>query len=74
MKQITLKEHFYKNIHNNSELIGLKVSTIDGDEYYINDFDQMVDSASLPRWVFISEKQGSNFGNTKETSELYVNK
>jgi hypothetical protein len=34
----------------------------------------MVDSASLPRWVFISEKQGSNFGNTKETSELYVNK
>ncbi len=68
-----LSTYFKRNYGvENSTLMGLRVQTKDGEQFYITDFDQMCDSKSLPRTLFISKTLGSNFGNTISSDELFV--
>lgn len=67
-----LKKHFYDNMCNNQQLIGMAVIMSDGTELFINDFDQMCSTDKLPRTLFASNKLGSNFGHTIDSDELFV--
>ncbi|MFA5722678.1 MAG: hypothetical protein WC979_00235 [Candidatus Pacearchaeota archaeon] len=67
-----LKTYFYGTLVKNTELLGLQVSTAEGEDVYINDFDQMCSTDTLPRTVLIGKKQGSNYGRLIETNELYI--
>jgi len=70
--KLKLKKHFERNCNSNEELIGLKVVTLDGDVYYINDFDRFTNSDELPRSVWIAKKPDTLYGWSKDSDELYV--
>lgn len=70
--KLRLKNYFEKHCVKNSELMGLKVVTLDGSVYYINDFDQMVNEDEMPKEFFVSKKLGSNYGKDMSHDVLYV--
>ena len=70
--KVTLKKYFSEKHEKNIELIGLKVVTLENEEFYIEDFDQTTSEKSLPLSIFLSKKPGSNYGTYKESSSLYV--
>lgn len=70
---IKLKKYFFNKYPMKlDELIGLKVKTIEGDEYFITDIDQFGGDDKLPNSVWISREKGSDFGHSIDTDELYV--
>ena len=67
-----IRRYFLKNSLTHENIIGKRVTTLDGSVWYINKISKIKDNTRLPYQLFCSKRPNEEFGHYIKTDDLYV--